>query len=67
MSSVVQSSIADQQEVSILSASYLLLRHRQKLIEDLWESVLRSFLCGGTSNRFISSIFSAAVNREISS
>ena len=42
MSSVVQSSITDQQEVSILSASYLLLRHRQKLIEDLWESVLRS-------------------------
>ena len=42
MSSVVQSSIASQEEVKVLDASYLLLRHRQKLIEDLWESVLRS-------------------------
>lgn len=42
MSSVVQSSIADQQEANVLSASYLLLRHRQKLVEDLWESVLLS-------------------------
>ncbi|WP_019504989.1 phosphoenolpyruvate carboxylase [Pleurocapsa sp. PCC 7319] len=42
MSSVVQSSIADPQEVNVLSASYLLLRHRQKLVEDLWESVLLS-------------------------
>ncbi|HEY9771889.1 MAG TPA: phosphoenolpyruvate carboxylase [Coleofasciculaceae cyanobacterium] len=42
MSSVVQSSIADQTEVNVVDTSYLLLRHRQKLIEDLWESVLRS-------------------------
>ncbi|MBE9047575.1 phosphoenolpyruvate carboxylase [Pleurocapsales cyanobacterium LEGE 10410] len=42
MSSVVQSSIANQEEVKVLDASYLLLRHRQKLIEDLWEFVLRS-------------------------
>ena len=42
MSSVVQSSIAEQQEISVLSVSHLLLHHRQKLIEDLWESVLRS-------------------------
>lgn len=42
MSSVVKSSIADQTEVNVVDTSYLLLRHRQKLIEDLWESVLRS-------------------------
>ena len=42
MSSVVQSSIADREEKSVLSTSHLLLRHRQKLVEDLWESVLRS-------------------------
>ncbi len=42
MSSVVQSSIADPTEVNVVDTSYLLLRHRQKLIEDLWESVLRS-------------------------
>lgn len=42
MSSVVQSSIADRNENSVLAASHLLLRHRQKLVEDLWESVLRS-------------------------
>jgi len=41
MSSVVQSSIFDR-ENSVLAASHLLLRHRQKLVEDLWESVLRS-------------------------
>ncbi|MEM8829818.1 MAG: phosphoenolpyruvate carboxylase [Cyanobacteria bacterium P01_G01_bin.19] len=42
MSSVVQSSVADREDSSIMAASYLLLRHRQKLVEDLWESVLRS-------------------------
>ncbi len=42
MSSVVQSSIFDREENSVLAASHLLLRHRQKLVEDLWESVLRS-------------------------
>jgi phosphoenolpyruvate carboxylase len=42
MSSVVQSSIVEQERVSIIAASHLLLRHRQKLIEDLWKSVLRS-------------------------
>jgi phosphoenolpyruvate carboxylase len=42
MSSVVQSSIAQQEEVSVVATSHLLLRHRQKLIEDLWKSVLRS-------------------------
>ncbi|MCC0178605.1 phosphoenolpyruvate carboxylase [Waterburya agarophytonicola K14] len=42
MSSVVQSSVADLEDNSVLAASYLLLRHRQKLVEDLWESVLRS-------------------------
>ena len=41
MSPVVQSDLANKEE-STMSASYLLLRHRQKLIEDLWESVLRS-------------------------
>ena len=41
MSPVVQSDLANKAE-SVMSASYLLLRHRQKLIEDLWESVLRS-------------------------
>jgi len=41
MSSVVQSNLANQEE-RVVSASYLLLRHRQKLIEDLWESVLRT-------------------------
>ncbi|MEM6611757.1 MAG: phosphoenolpyruvate carboxylase [Cyanobacteria bacterium P01_C01_bin.72] len=42
MSSVVQSSIANPEEVNVVDTSHLLLRHRQKLIEDLWESVLRS-------------------------
>ena len=42
MSSVVQSSIANQEENGVLAASHLLLRHRQKLVEDLWESVLLS-------------------------
>lgn len=41
MSSVVQSNPANQEQ-RVISASYLLLRHRQKLIEDLWESVLRT-------------------------
>ena len=39
MSSIVQSPPA---EVNLASPSHLLLRHRQKLVEDLWESVLRS-------------------------
>ena len=39
MSSVVQSSTS---EVNRFSTTHLLLRHRQKLIEDLWKSVLRS-------------------------
>jgi phosphoenolpyruvate carboxylase len=39
MSSLLQSSTP---EVSIFSTSELLLRHRLKLVEDLWESVLRS-------------------------
>jgi phosphoenolpyruvate carboxylase len=42
MSSVVQSSIANPEEANIINTSHLLLRHRQKLIEDLWESVLRA-------------------------
>ncbi len=42
MSSVVQSSVAKLAETNVVDASQLLLRHRQKLIEDLWESVLRS-------------------------
>lgn len=42
MSSVVQSSIANFPKANVVDASHLLLRHRQKLIEDLWESVLRS-------------------------
>jgi len=42
MSSVGQSSVADREDNSVVAASYLLLRHRQKLVEDLWESVLRS-------------------------
>ncbi|MEO1339782.1 MAG: phosphoenolpyruvate carboxylase, partial [Cyanobacteria bacterium J06635_13] len=42
MSSVVQSSIANPEAVNLVDTSHLLLRHRQKLIEDLWESVLRS-------------------------
>ena len=42
MSSVVQSSIANPEEMSVVDTNHLLLRHRQKLIEDLWESVLRS-------------------------
>jgi phosphoenolpyruvate carboxylase len=42
MSSVVQSSIANPEETNVINSSHLLLRHRQKLIEDLWESVLRS-------------------------
>ncbi|MGL5832993.1 MAG: phosphoenolpyruvate carboxylase [Waterburya sp.] len=42
MSSVVQSSIANPEEANVIKTSHLLLRHRQKLIEDLWESVLRS-------------------------
>ncbi|MBE9115381.1 phosphoenolpyruvate carboxylase [Lusitaniella coriacea LEGE 07157] len=39
MSSLLQSS---QQELQVPSSSALLLRHRLKLIEDLWELVLRS-------------------------
>jgi len=42
MSSVVQSSVANIDEANVVERSQLLLRHRQKLIEDLWESVLRS-------------------------
>ena len=42
MSSVVQSSIANPEEINVVGTTHLLLRHRQKLIEDLWESVLRS-------------------------
>ncbi|MEY2856205.1 MAG: phosphoenolpyruvate carboxylase, partial [Cyanobacteriota bacterium] len=42
MSSVVQSSIAHPEETNVINSSHLLLRHRQKLVEDLWESVLRS-------------------------
>ena len=42
MSSVVRSSIANPREINMVDSSHLLLRHRQKLIEDLWESVLRS-------------------------
>ena len=42
MSSVIQSSVANQEKERVLAASYLLLHHRQKLIEDLWKSVLRS-------------------------
>ena len=42
MSSVVQSSVAKLAKTNVVDASQLLLRHRQKLIEDLWESVLRS-------------------------
>ena len=42
MSSVVQSSIANLEETNLVDTSHLLLRHRQKLIEDLWESVLRA-------------------------
>lgn len=42
MSSVVQSLIANPEEADVVNTSHLLLRHRQKLIEDLWESVLRS-------------------------
>ncbi len=39
MGSLLQSSSSD---VSIFSTSHLLLRHRLKLVEELWESVLRS-------------------------
>ena len=39
MSSLLQSSPS---KVSVFSASHLLLRHRLKLVEDLWELVLRS-------------------------
>jgi phosphoenolpyruvate carboxylase len=39
MSSLLRSS---EQELTIPSSSTLLLRHRLKLVEDLWESVLRS-------------------------
>ena len=42
MSSVVQPSIANLAEARVVETSHLLLRHRQKLIEDLWEFVLRS-------------------------
>ena len=42
MSSVVQSSIANLDKANLVDASQLMVRHRQKLIEDLWESVLRS-------------------------
>jgi len=39
MSSVIQSSSS---ELNIVSTSELFLRHRLKLVEDLWESVLKS-------------------------
>lgn len=42
MSSLVQSSIVNREDTDVVDTSHLLLRHRQKLIEDLWESVLRS-------------------------
>ena len=42
MSSITQSSIVDSEGISALDSSHLLLRHRQKLIEDLWKSVLLS-------------------------
>ena len=42
MSSVIQSSIANSEEINVVDSDHLLLRHRQKLIEDLWESVLLS-------------------------
>jgi phosphoenolpyruvate carboxylase len=41
MSSLLKSSLSLSEE-NIVSASHLLLRHRQKLVEDLWESVLLS-------------------------
>ena len=41
MSSVVQSSIFNSEEHKVVDSPHL-LRDRQKLIEDLWESVLRS-------------------------
>ena len=42
MSSVVQSSIYNPEETNAVDSPHLLLRHRQKSIEELWESVLRS-------------------------
>ena len=42
MSSVVQSSIANLATASVVDISHVLLQNRQRLIEDLWESVLRS-------------------------
>ena len=42
MSSVVQSSVANIEEGNMVAVSQVLLRQRQKLVEDLWESVLRS-------------------------
>ena len=42
MSSVVQPSIVNLEEAKVVDTSHLLLRHRQRLIENLWESVLRS-------------------------
>lgn len=41
MSPLLKSSLSLSEE-SIVSPSHLLLRHRQKLVEDLWESVLLS-------------------------
>ncbi len=42
MSSVVQSSVANMEEGNVIAISQVLLRKRQKLVEDLWESVLRT-------------------------
>ncbi len=42
MSSVVQSSVANMEEGNMVAVSQVLLRKRQKLVEDLWESVLRT-------------------------
>jgi phosphoenolpyruvate carboxylase len=41
MSPLLKSSLSLSEE-NMVSASHLLLRHRQKLVEDLWESVLLS-------------------------
>lgn len=42
MSSVVQSSVANIEEAKVVDVSQVLLHHRQKLLEEIWESVLRS-------------------------
>ena len=42
MSSVVKSSTADREEINVINPPHLLMHHRQKSIEDLWESVLLS-------------------------